>query len=90
MGEDRRRRQRGGGGVTEEIKLRQALDDAVVREGKVLILLEEIRGVLVDSCQLFDGRHVNTQWTEWDQSVRDRASEALRKVHEVIDDVPIF
>lgn len=33
--------------------------------------------ILTDVCQLLDGWHADTAWTEWDEQVRKRASELL-------------
>lgn len=41
----------------------------------------ELESLLVDACQLIDGKRQEAKpesWTEWDQTIRDRLTDALR------------
>lgn len=45
-----------------------------------MVDLEKARQTLVDVCQLLQGWHADTDWTEWD-------SEVDRRVHALLDEV---
>jgi hypothetical protein len=49
------------------------------------VQLVEAIDVLTDAAQLIDGWNQGTDWTTWDQSVRDKISKVLNKFYDSIN-----
>jgi hypothetical protein len=45
--------------------------------------LANLKSLLCDVAQVFDGWHIDTAWTEWDQSVRRRVSAWQRRLERI-------
>jgi hypothetical protein len=57
-----------------------------IAAGEKDLELLELRNDLTDVCQLLDGWHQDgTVWSKWDEEVRQRASNQLRRAYGYLD-----